>query len=166
VHCPHCRNTDTKVLDSRVAEDGSSIRRRRQCLDCEKRFTTMELIPLTVLKRSGANEDFSRDKAIAGVRKACKGRPVTEDDLAKLGQAVEDSLRGTGQAEFAAHEVGMAILTPLRELDEVAYLRFASVYKSFESVTDFEIEIAELRAHRDERLHELIEEELASADTG
>ena len=166
MHCPHCRNTDTKVLDSRVAEDGSSIRRRRQCLECEKRFTTMELIPLTVVKRSGATEMFSRDKAVAGVRKACKGRPVTEDDLANLGQAVEDSLRGSGQAEFATHEVGMAILAPLRELDEVAYLRFASVYKAFESVTDFEIEIAELRAHRDEQLHQLVEEELASADTG
>ena len=126
----------------------------------------MELIPLTVVKRSGATEAFSRDKAVAGVRKACKGRPVTEDDLANLGQAVEDSLRGSGQAEFATHEVGMAILAPLRELDEVAYLRFASVYKAFESVTDFEIEIDELRAPRDEKLHELIEEELASADTG
>ena len=126
----------------------------------------MELIPLTVVKRSGATEMFSRDKAVAGVRKACKGRPVTEDDLANLGQAVEDSLRGSGQAEFATHEVGMAILAPLRELDEVAYLRFASVYKAFESVTDFEIEIAELLAHRDEQLQELIEEELASADTG
>jgi transcriptional repressor NrdR len=166
MHCPHCRNTETKVLDSRVAEDGSSIRRRRQCLDCEKRFTTMELIPLTVVKRSGATEGFSRDKAVAGVRKACKGRPVTEDDLANLGQAVEDTLRGSGQAEFAAHEVGMAILAPLRELDEVAYLRFASVYKAFQSVTDFEIEIAELRAHRDEQLHQLVEEELISAPSG
>jgi transcriptional repressor NrdR len=165
MHCPHCRYTDTKVLDSRVAEDGSSIRRRRQCLDCEKRFTTMELIPLTVVKRSGATEAFSRDKAVAGVRKACKGRPVTEDDLANIGQAVEDSLRGSGQAEFAAHEVGMAILAPLRELDEVAYLRFASVYKAFESVTDFEIEIAELRAHRDEQLHQMVDE-LTSAPSG
>ena len=166
MHCPHCRNTETKVLDSRVAEDGSSIRRRRQCLDCEKRFTTMELIPLTVVKRSGATEGFSRDKAVAGVRKACKGRPVTEDDLANLGQAVEDSLRGSGQAEFATHEVGMAILAPLRELDEVAYLRFASVYKAFESVTDFEIEIAELRAHRDEQLHQMVEGQMTSAPSG
>ena len=110
MYCPYCRNTDTKVLDSRVAEDGSSIRRRRQCLDCEKRFTTMELMQLTVVKRSGATEAFSRDKAVAGVRKACKGRPVTEHDLACLGEAVEDALRGSGQAEFAAHEVGMAIL--------------------------------------------------------
>ena len=145
MHCPFCRHNDTKVLDSRVAEDGGSIRRRRICVECEQRFTTLELMQLTVVKRSGATEAFSRDKAIAGVRKACNGRPVSEDDLACLGQAVEDALRGSGQAEFAAHEIGMAILAPLRELDEVAYLRFASVYKSFESAEDFEIEIAALR---------------------
>ena len=103
---------------------------------------------LVVVKRSGATEPFTRDKAIAGVRKACKGRPVTEDDLDRLGQQVEDTLRGEGWAEVPAHEVGMTILPPLRELDEVAYLRFASVYKSFESAEDFEDEIAILRAER------------------
>ena len=101
MHCPFCKHNDTKVLDSRVAEDGSSIRRRRCCQRCEQRFTTLELMQLTVVKRSGATEAFDRDKAIAGVRKACKGRPVSEDDLARLGQAVEDALRGSGQAEFA-----------------------------------------------------------------
>ena len=101
---------------------------------------------LTVLKRSGATEPFNRDKAIAGVRKACKGRPVTDDQLACLGQDVEDALRLSGQAEFAANEVGLAILGPLRELDEVAYLRFASVYRAFESADDFEAEIAMLAA--------------------
>jgi transcriptional repressor NrdR len=169
MHCPFCRNTDTKVLDSRVAEDGGSIRRRRVCAECEQRFTTLELMQLTVVKRSGATEAFSRDKAIAGVRKACNGRPVTEDDLACLGQAVEDALRGSGQAEFAAHEVGMAILAPLRELDEVAYLRFASVYKSFESAEDFEIEISSLRTHRAEQLAEMVgemTEEPQPANTG
>ena len=109
---PVLPHNDTKVLDSRVAEDGSSIRRRRCCQHCEQRFTTLELMQLTVVKRSGATEAFDRDKAIAGVRKACNGRPVTEDDLARLGQAVEDALRGSGQAEFAAHEVGLAILGP------------------------------------------------------
>ena len=103
---------------------------------------------LTVLKRSGATEPFTRDKAISGVRKACKGRPVTEDQLACLGQAVEDALRLEGAAEIPAHEVGLAILGPLRELDEVAYLRFASVYRAFESADDFEDEIAVLRAER------------------
>ena len=152
MHCPYCRNTDTRVLDSRVSDDGSSIRRRRTCSaesgGCAKRFTTVEQMQLTVLKRSGATEPFTRDKAISGVRKACKGRPVTEDALARLGQAVEDALRLSGAAEIPAHEVGLAILRPLRDLDEVAYLRFASVYRAFESADDFEDEIASLRAER------------------
>ncbi len=170
MHCPFCRNNDTKVLDSRVAEDGCSIRRRRCCQACEQRFTTLELMQLTVVKRSGATEAFDRDKAIAGVRKACKGRPLTEDDLARLGHVVEDSLRGSGQAEFASHEVGMAILEPLRELDEVAYLRFAAVYKQFETAEDFEIEIASLREHRAAQLAEILDqsrsEGLTSAPSG
>jgi transcriptional repressor NrdR len=148
MHCPYCRDTDTRVLDSRVSDDGTSIRRRRSCSACQKRFTTIEQMQLTVLKRSGATEPFQREKAIAGVRKACKGRPVTEDDLACLGQQVEDSLRLDGAAEVPAHEVGLAILGPLRELDEVAYLRFASVYRAFESADDFEAEIEILRAER------------------
>ena len=145
MHCPYCRHTDTRVLDSRVTEDGGAIRRRRACSECAKRFSTVEQMQLVVVKRSGATEPFTREKAIAGVRKACKGRPVSEDDLARLGQAVEDALRGEGWAEVPAHEVGMAILGPLRELDEVAYLRFASVYRAFESTEDFEAEIALLR---------------------
>lgn len=152
MHCPFCRNTDTRVLDSRVADDGGAIRRRRVCPTegggCGKRFSTVEQMQLTVLKRSGATEPFTREKAISGARKACKGRPVTEDQLACLGQEVEDFLRGEGWAEVPAHEVGLAILGPLRELDEVAYLRFASVYHAFESAEDFEAEIAMLRAER------------------
>ena len=148
MHCPFCRHTDTRVMDSRVAEDGRSIRRRRTCSACGERFTTVELMPLAVVKRSGASEPFARDKAVAGVRKACKGRPVTEDQLDRLGQAVEDALRGSGAAEVPAHEVGLAILGPLRALDEVAYLRFASVYRAYESAEDFEAEIASLRAER------------------
>ena len=148
MHCPYCRNTDTRVLDSRVADDGGAIRRRRCCSSCEKRFSTVEQMQLVVLKRSGATEPFSREKATSGVRKACKGRPVSEDDLACLGQKVEDDLRASGWAEVPANEVGLAILGPLRELDEVAYLRFASVYKAFESAEAFEEEIAILRAER------------------
>lgn len=149
MHCPYCRSTDTRVLDSRVAEDGGAIRRRRTCPSCGKRFSTVEQMQLTVLKRSGATEPFTREKAISGVRKACKGRPVTEDELACLGQAVEDALRSEGWAEVPAHEVGLAILGPLRALDEVAYLRFASVYRAFESADDFEAEIAMLRLDRE-----------------
>jgi transcriptional repressor NrdR len=148
MHCPFCRHTDTRVIDSRTADDGGAIRRRRQCSQCQKRFSTVEQMQLTVLKKSGATEPFDRSKAIAGVAKACKGRPVSDDDLARLGQRVEDALRSSGWAEVPAHEVGLAILGPLRELDEVAYLRFASVYRSFESADDFETEIAMLRAER------------------
>lgn len=160
MHCPYCRGTDTKVLDSRVADDGGSIRRRRSCSTCDKRFTTVELMQLTILKRSGASEPFTRDKAVAGVRKACKGRPVTDAQLACLGQEVEDALRLTGAAEVPSNEVGLAILGPLRALDEVAYLRFASVYKAFESADDFIKEVASMHADSlpsDDSLAELVE---------
>jgi len=143
--CPYCRHTDSRVLDSRVAEDGAAIRRRRQCPSCERRFTTLEQMQLVVLKRSGVVEPFSREKVVSGVRKACKGRPVSEADLARLGQQVEETLRASGQAEIPADEVGLAILGPLSTLDAVAYLRFASVYKDYSSVEDFEAEIENLR---------------------
>ncbi|HBX81304.1 MAG: transcriptional regulator NrdR [Propionibacteriaceae bacterium] len=145
MHCPFCRHTDTRVLDSRVAEDGTSIRRRRQCPMCERRFTTLEQMQLVVVKRSGVVEPFSREKVVSGVRKACKGRPVTDVQLARLGQRVEETLRASGQAEIPADDVGLAILAPLRELDPVVYLRFASVYKHYASVEDFESEIKNLR---------------------
>jgi transcriptional repressor NrdR len=147
VHCPFCRNTDTRVLDSRVAEDGKSIRRRRQCPACERRFTTLEQMQLVVVKRSGVVEPFSREKVVTGVAKACKGRPVSEADLARLGQQVEEKLRASGVSEIPADEVGLAILGPLSELDAVAYLRFASVYKHYDSVDDFAAEIKNLRSH-------------------
>jgi transcriptional repressor NrdR len=150
VHCPYCRHTDTRVIDSRVSEDGGAIRRRRTCSTCSKRFSTVEQMQLVVVKRSGTTEPFTREKAIGGVRKACKGRPVSEDDLARLGQQVEETLRAEGWAEVPANEVGLAILRPLRELDEVAYLRFASVYRAFESADDFEAEIALLRLDRED----------------
>jgi transcriptional repressor NrdR len=153
MHCPFCRRGETRVLDSRVADDGGSIRRRRHCPaeagGCGRRFTTLEQMQLTVIKRSGAAEPFQREKVIVGVREACKGRPVTEDQLAVLGQVVEDAVRAVGAAEVPAHEVGLAILGPLRDLDEVAYLRFASVYRAFESAEDFESEIVVMRAERD-----------------
>jgi transcriptional repressor NrdR len=146
VHCPYCRHTDSRVVDSRTSDDGASIRRRRLCPACGRRFSTVETTSLSVVKRSGVVEPFSRDKVVAGVRKACQGRPVGEDDLALLAQRVEDDLRASGQAAIATHDVGLAILSPLRILDEVAYLRFASVYRSFESLADFEAEISLLRA--------------------
>jgi transcriptional repressor NrdR len=141
------------VVDSREAEDGTLIRRRRSCPECGRRFTTVEEAVLAVVKRSGVTEPFSRQKIISGVRKACQGRPVEEDAIALLAQKVEDSIRARGAAEVPSHDVGLAILEPLRTLDEVAYLRFASVYRSFDSLSDFEREIAELRA-RSERVPE------------
>jgi transcriptional repressor NrdR len=146
MHCPFCRNPDSRVIDSRSTDDGAAIRRRRSCPECGRRFTTQETVLLMVAKRSGVTEPFSREKIIAGVRRACQGRPVTEDALAQLGQRVEEAIRATGNAEMASHDVGLAILGPLRELDEVAYLRFASVYRGFESIDDFAKEIEALRA--------------------
>jgi len=145
MRCPYCRHADSRVVDSREADDGQLIRRRRSCPECGKRFTTVEEAVLAIVKRSGVTEPFSRTKIMSGVRKACQGRPVGDDDLAVLAQKVEDAIRARGTAEVPSHEVGLAILGPLRELDEVAYLRFASVYRSFESLEDFEREIATLR---------------------
>ncbi len=145
MHCPFCRHPDSRVIDSRSTEDGAAIRRRRSCPECGKRFTTQETVLQMVAKRSGVTEPFMREKIIAGVRRACQGRPVDEDALALLGQKVEEAIRATGAAEIQSHEIGLAILGPLQELDEVAYLRFASVYRSFESLDDFEKEINALR---------------------
>jgi transcriptional repressor NrdR len=146
MRCPYCRHADSRVVDSREAEDGALIRRRRACPECGRRFTTVEEAVLAVVKRSGVTEPFSRSKIMTGVRKACQGRPVDDDAIALLAQRVEETVRARGVAELPSDEVGLAILGPLRELDEVAYLRFASVYHSFDSLGDFEREIAALRA--------------------
>ncbi|MDD7964181.1 transcriptional regulator NrdR [Actinomycetospora lemnae] len=149
MRCPFCRHADSRVVDSREADEGQAIRRRRSCSSCGKRFTTVEEPVLAVLKRSGVTEPFSRDKVVRGVARACQGRPVDPDALAQLAHRVEETIRAAGTAEVPSQEVGMAILGPLRELDEVAYLRFASVYRNFSSVADFEAEIADLRSSRE-----------------
>jgi transcriptional repressor NrdR len=146
VRCPYCSHEDSRVVDSRDTDGGTAIRRRRACQECGRRFTTLEEASLLVVKRSGASEPFRRDKVCAGVRKACQGRPVDEDALALLAQRVEECVRESARGEIRSEDVGRAILGPLRELDEVAYLRFASVYSSFESLEDFEQEIRRLRA--------------------
>lgn len=144
MHCPFCHHADSRVVDSRTSDDGTAIRRRRECPSCRRRFTTSETATLSVMKRSGVTEPFSREKVMAGVRKACQGRPVTEDQIAMLAQTVEEAVRVTGSV-VDANDIGMAILAPLRELDTVAYLRFASVYSSFTTLADFERAISELR---------------------
>jgi len=145
MHCPFCRHSDSRVIDSRTTDDGASIRRRRQCPECGRRFNTMESASLMVIKRSGVMEAFSRDKVVNGVKKACQGRPVTDSDLALLAQRVEESLRASGTSQFDANDIGLAVLPYLRTLDEVAYLRFASVYQAFDSLDDFETAITDLR---------------------
>ncbi|MGP6172996.1 transcriptional regulator NrdR [Corynebacterium sp. A21] len=145
MYCPFCHHDHSRVIDSRVYEGGSSIRRRRECSSCKRRFTTVEKAVLLVIKRNGVTEPFSRDKVITGVRRACQGRDVSDDALKRLAQEVEEAVRGQGSSQINANEIGLAILEPLRELDEVAYLRFASVYKSFESADDFESEIRLMR---------------------
>ncbi|MFC4602873.1 transcriptional regulator NrdR [Rhodococcus kronopolitis] len=149
MHCPFCRNPDSRVVDSREADEGQAIRRRRSCPECGRRFTTVETAVLSVVKRSGVTEPFSREKVVRGVRSACQGRHVDDDALYKLAQKVEETIRAGGSAEVPSNEVGLAILGPLRDLDEVAYLRFASVYRSFSSAEDFEREIKDLRTHRE-----------------
>lgn len=146
MHCPLCHFEDTRVVDTRVSEDGASIRRRRECQQCKHRFSTLETSSFLVEKRSGVVEPFSREKVIIGVRKACQGRPVDDDALALLAQRVEEQLRESGRATVKAAEVGKAILPFLRELDVVAYLRFASVYSGYQSLDDFQEAIDSLRA--------------------
>ena len=145
MYCPFCHKDQSKVIDSRTIESGATIRRRRECTSCGGRFTTVEKALLIVVKRDGLTEPFSRDKVIVGVKRACQGRDVSEDALQRLAQTVEESVRSHGGSQVHANDIGLAILDPLRELDEVAYLRFASVYKSFESAEDFESEIRMMR---------------------
>lgn len=146
MHCPFCRHPDSRVIDSRTSDDGLAIRRRRQCPECGRRFSTTETASLTVIKRSGVVEPFSREKVMSGVRKACQGRPVTETDLAVLAQQVEETLRAGGASQLDANDIGLSVLPHLRDLDEVAFMRFASVYQAFDSLEDFEAAIAALRS--------------------
>jgi len=147
VRCPRCSSLEDKVVDSRASDDGTAIRRRRHCLACEHRFTTFESIEgsaLVVLKSDGRREPFDREKVVAGVVAAAKNRPITLEQVEDLVTAVELALRALG-AEVESSRVGVAVLERLRHLDEVAYLRFASVYKDFTDVDDFADELRRLR---------------------
>jgi transcriptional repressor NrdR len=147
VRCPWCDHKDDKVVDSRPAENGSAIRRRRQCLSCERRYTTFERVEqlgLWVIKRNGTREPYERDKILSGIRKAIVNRPVTEEQVAQLIERVEDRLRRKGP-EVASQQVGVEVLAQLAKLDQVAYMRFASVYKDFQGIIDFERELVVLQ---------------------
>jgi transcriptional repressor NrdR len=150
MRCRWCGSRDTRVVDSRPSDDGLAIRRRRQCDVCGRRFTTFERaepISLTVIKRDGAKEPYDRGKVVAGVRKAIKNRPVTEEQALALAEQVEEKLRSHGP-EVTSQEVGLEVLTALRGLDAIAYMRFASVYKDFQEVGDFEREVGLLLQKR------------------
>ena len=139
VRCPSCRVEDTKVIDSRVTEDGATIRRRRACPQCTHRFTTyerLEEVSLTVIKSHGRREPFERVKVLRGLQAACKGRPVTQAQMESLSEFVEDQARLRGN-EVPSALIGMLALEQLRSVDEVSYLRFASVYKNFDAAGDF-----------------------------
>jgi transcriptional repressor NrdR len=147
VRCPYCSSEDDKVVDSRLAEEGRAIRRRRECLSCAGRYTTFERIeetPLVVEKRSGGEDSFDRAKIIEGLRKACKNRPVSDEQISALADEVEEAVRADGRKRIPSAEIGREVLNRLRALDEVAYLRFASVYKGFQELTDFERELLTL----------------------
>jgi transcriptional repressor NrdR len=143
VHCPLCRADDTKVVDSRLAEEGTAVRRRRQCLSCQYRFTTFERLdeaPLVVTKSDGRREPFERAKILAGIAAATKGRAIPAERVDEIADAVEDAVRLRG-SESSTTRIGLLVLDHLRRLDEVSYLRFASVYKNFDAAADFHREL-------------------------
>ncbi len=144
VRCPLCGNTEDRVVDSRIADGGLAIRRRRECQACHRRFTTFERaeeVALWIVKRSGRREPFEQAKVVAGVRAAAKNRPVTEEDMALLASEIEDALRTDGLSEIPSEEVGLRVLDRLRAIDDVAAVRFASVYKEFAAADDFRREV-------------------------
>ena len=145
--CPFCTNSETQVIDSRDTENLEATRRRRECLKCQKRFTTYERIEntnLTVIKKDGRREDFEREKIKTGVRKACEKRPVTEEMIEALVDDVELELRSYKSTEVPSSVIGKLVMKRLKKLDKVAYVRFASVYREFTELTDFEEELKKL----------------------
>ncbi len=138
--CPICYHEETKVIDSRMAADGLSIRRRRECEKCSFRFSTfeeMEILDLTVLKRDGEKEAYSRDKMVSGLRRALEKRPISDDDFKKLIHNIERDIQQLRQSEVDSSDIGKAVIKHLKDIDIVAYIRFASVYESFKDADDF-----------------------------
>ena len=148
MRCPFCGQSDSRVLETRLAEEGYSVRRRRECLDCSNRFTTYEKIddlPLLVIKKDGRREVFDQRKILNGLIKACEKRPVALDKLEKLAAGIERSLKDSSlRREVASSEIGEMVMERLKELDEVAYVRFASVYREFKDISTFFTEIERL----------------------
>ena len=145
--CPFCGYSESKVIDSRPAEEGATIRRRRECLACQKRFTTYEIIermPLVVIKRDGSRQSFDKVKLINGMVRACEKRPVTLNQLEEIADEIEQELQSHLEREVSTVEIGEMVMTRIREVDEVAYVRFASVYRSFKDINTFMEELTKL----------------------
>ncbi len=147
--CPFCEFADTKVIDSRLGKEGNNIRRRRECLDCGRRFTTYErveeILPL-VIKKDGRREAFDRMKIISGIQRACEKRPVSVATVERLVDRLEISLQESGEREIASRRIGQEVMEALHEIDEVAYVRFASVYRQFKDINEFMSELKEILA--------------------
>lgn len=142
--CPYCSNLEDKVIDSRISRDGETIRRRRECLSCQKRFTTHETIEDTmpaIIKKDNRREMYDRKKILEGLKKACQKRDISFDKLEEVTDRIERSLLERGVKEIPSHEIGEKIMQELHDLDAVAYVRFASVYRSFKDITDFMEEV-------------------------
>lgn len=147
MHCPFCSENDTKVIDSRLVADGHQVRRRRQCLACSERFTTFEsaeLVMPKVIKSNGNREPFDEDKMVGGIQRALEKRPVSADSIELAIGLIKSQLRATGEREVPSEMIGNLVMDQLKELDKVAYIRFASVYRSFEDIREFGEEIARL----------------------
>lgn len=150
MRCPSCGTQDSKVVDSRPSEDGLSIRRRRECLACGRRFTTYERLgenPIIVVKTDGSSEVYNREKLMRGILIACTKRPVSADQIETLVDSIENNLRNSGQGEIASESLGTLVLQQLWDLDQVAYVRFASVYRDFQSVEEFASALEDIRHH-------------------
>ncbi|WP_338883268.1 MULTISPECIES: transcriptional regulator NrdR [Xenorhabdus] len=148
MHCPFCAAVDTKVIDSRLVGDGSQVRRRRQCLECHERFTTFEVAELVmprVIKSDDIRESFDEEKLRRGMQKALEKRPVSSDDVEMAISHIKSQVRATGEREIPSKMIGNFVMDALKKLDKVAYIRFASVYRSFEDVREFGEEIARLQ---------------------
>lgn len=153
MNCPFCGHPDNRVLDSRDVRDGSEVRRRRVCAACERRFTTYERVdelPTTVVKRDGRRESFDREKLLNGLLRACEKRPVPRRELMALVETVESALAAREVREMSTEEIGNLVIEELRRLDQVAYVRFASVYRRFEDVNQFMDELKQLLIQRDD----------------
>ena len=147
MRCPYCGYLESKVIDSRPAEEGATIRRRRECLACGKRFTTyeiMERLPLIVVKRDGSRQTFDKTKIMNGMLRACEKRPVSVDALEKITDEIEQELQNSLEREVSTTEIGEMVMTRLKDIDEVAYVRFASVYRQFKDVNTFLEELQKL----------------------